>query len=89
MVEVDDIVCMCVCSCVKISFGLSPAVSCLHYLMGSILSSFSSSNPIDMSGPVATFVRESIAKDLVVIFSKSYCPYCTMAKKVETQGVSK
>lgn len=83
---VDDIVCMCVVDgCVKICFGgLSPVVSCLHYiyLMGSILSSSSSSNPIDMSGPVATFVRESIAKDLVVIFSKSYCPYCTMAKKV-------
>lgn len=36
----------------------------------------------DMSGPAAQFVRETIAKNKVVIFSKSYCPYCTMAKEV-------
>jgi glutaredoxin 3 len=28
------------------------------------------------------FVKDSIAKQRVVIFSKSYCPYCTMAKEV-------
>lgn len=49
--------------------------------MGALFSS-AASTPPDMSGPVATFVREAIAKDAVVIFSKSYCPYCTMAKKV-------
>lgn len=49
--------------------------------MGSLFSS-SNSQPADMSGSVANFVREAIAKDAVVIFSKSYCPYCTMAKKV-------
>lgn len=27
-------------------------------------------------------VNEFIASDDVVIFSKSYCPYCTMAKEV-------
>ncbi|XP_029176252.1 glutaredoxin-C4-like isoform X3 [Nylanderia fulva] len=27
-------------------------------------------------------VQELIAKDSVVIFSKSYCPYCKMAKEV-------
>ncbi|XP_071553371.1 uncharacterized protein [Temnothorax nylanderi] len=27
-------------------------------------------------------VNELIAKDSIVIFSKTYCPYCTMAKKV-------
>lgn len=47
--------------------------------MGALLST--GANSVDMSGPVANFVRESIAKDTVVIFSKSYCPYCTMAKK--------
>lgn len=36
----------------------------------------------DMSGPAATFVKEAIAANKVVIFSKSYCPYCTMAKEV-------
>lgn len=28
------------------------------------------------------FVQETIEKNPVVIFSKSYCPYCTMAKEV-------
>lgn len=28
------------------------------------------------------FVKAAIAKDKVVIFSKSYCPFCTMAKEV-------
>lgn len=27
------------------------------------------------------FVKAAIANDKVVIFSKSYCPYCTMAKE--------
>ncbi|XP_031637774.1 glutaredoxin-C4 isoform X2 [Contarinia nasturtii] len=27
------------------------------------------------------FVSETIASNKVVIFSKSYCPYCTMAKE--------
>lgn len=45
---------------------------------------FSSSVKIvaDMSGPKAQFVKQAISKDKVVIFSKSYCPYCTMAKEV-------
>lgn len=45
---------------------------------------FSSSVKIvaDMSGPKAEFVKQAILKDKVVIFSKSYCPYCTMAKEV-------
>ncbi|XP_055706626.1 uncharacterized protein LOC129803838 [Phlebotomus papatasi] len=42
---------------------------------------FSSKEPVDMSGPVAQFVRETIASDKVVIFSKTYCPYCSMAKE--------
>ena len=28
------------------------------------------------------FVKQLIAADKVVIFSKTYCPYCTMAKEV-------
>lgn len=43
---------------------------------------FSKPEPVDMSGPVATLVKELIASDVVVIFSKTYCPYCTMAKEV-------
>uniref|UniRef100_A0A0K8TNB9 Glutaredoxin-2, mitochondrial n=1 Tax=Tabanus bromius TaxID=304241 RepID=A0A0K8TNB9_TABBR len=37
--------------------------------------------PVDMSGPKAEFVKETISRDKVVIFSKSYCPYCVMAKE--------
>uniref|UniRef100_A0A1B0DQH4 Glutaredoxin domain-containing protein n=1 Tax=Phlebotomus papatasi TaxID=29031 RepID=A0A1B0DQH4_PHLPP len=48
---------------------------------------FSSKEPVDMSGPVAQFVRETIASDKVVIFSKTYCPYCSMAKEVSVFGV--
>lgn len=33
-----------------------------------------------------TFVNEAIASDKVVIFSKSYCPYCTMAKEVRASN---
>jgi glutaredoxin 3 len=45
--------------------------------MGSIISK----TPVNMSSPAAMFVKEAIAKDKIVIFSKSYCPYCTMAKE--------
>ncbi|XP_077564564.1 uncharacterized protein LOC144180031 [Haemaphysalis longicornis] len=30
----------------------------------------------------AAFVEETISKNMVTIFSKSYCPFCTKAKKV-------
>ncbi|XP_014241594.1 glutaredoxin-C4-like isoform X2 [Cimex lectularius] len=43
---------------------------------------FGRSQPADMSGPVAQFVKDAILQDTIVIFSKSYCPYCTMAKEV-------
>ncbi|XP_049288960.1 uncharacterized protein LOC125766903 [Anopheles funestus] len=46
--------------------------------MGSLVSR---NVPANMSGPVAEFVKSAIAKDKVVIFSKTYCPYCTMAKE--------
>lgn len=36
-----------------------------------------------MAGPAAVFVKEAIANNKVVIFSKSYCPYCDMAKEVK------
>lgn len=29
----------------------------------------------------AKFVNETIAKEKVVVFSKSHCPFCTMAKQ--------
>lgn len=30
---------------------------------------------------VGSFVKEKVAGSPVVVFSKSYCPYCTKAKK--------
>ncbi|RZC34104.1 glutaredoxin-C4-like [Asbolus verrucosus] len=43
---------------------------------------FSSKLPIDMSSPKAQLVKDLIDSDTVVIFSKSYCPYCKLAKQV-------
>ncbi|XP_068244062.1 glutaredoxin-2, mitochondrial-like [Palaemon carinicauda] len=37
---------------------------------------------VDMKGPVAQNVRNKIKENCVMIFSKTYCPYCKMAKKV-------
>lgn len=33
-------------------------------------------------GSASTFVQDLISKDDIVIFSKTYCPYCKMAKEV-------
>lgn len=46
------------------------------------MGSGSSSTAVDMSGPVAEFVKKTIASDKIVIFSKSHCPYCKTAKEV-------
>ncbi|KAK7869645.1 hypothetical protein R5R35_010013 [Gryllus longicercus] len=40
------------------------------------------SRAVNMSGTQAQLVKELISGDNVVIFSKTYCPYCTMAKEV-------
>lgn len=48
--------------------------------MGNILN-FARSNPESIA-MASKFVTEAIAKDKVVIFSKTHCPYCTMAKEV-------
>lgn len=53
--------------------------------MGNILN-FARSNPENIA-MAAKFVSEAIAKDKVVIFSKTYCPYCTMAKEVRIQSL--
>lgn len=36
---------------------------------------------VDMKGPVADLVRQKIKENCVMIFSKTYCPYCKIAKK--------
>ncbi|XP_063915895.1 uncharacterized protein LOC135131952 isoform X2 [Zophobas morio] len=35
-----------------------------------------------MTAPKAQLVKDLIKSDTVVIFSKSYCPYCRLAKEV-------
>lgn len=40
----------------------------------------SSTKPLNLE--VEKFVKESITQQQVVIFSKTFCPYCTMAKQV-------
>nr|XP_014096381.2 glutaredoxin [Bactrocera oleae] len=51
--------------------------------MGSIISALPRKSPINvnMTSPQADMVRDIIGSNKVVIFSKSYCPYCTMAKE--------
>lgn len=58
-------------------------------VMGGYISSFScpvksivKSSVVDMA--VSKDVLDMIKSDKVVIFSKSYCPYCKMAKDVST-----
>lgn len=40
------------------------------------------SRPVDMSSESATFVKQVIAANPLVVFSKTRCPYCTLAKEV-------
>ncbi|XP_030373437.1 glutaredoxin-C4 [Scaptodrosophila lebanonensis] len=50
--------------------------------MGSVVSSLQKAPlVVNMDSAQAQFVRETIANHKVVIFSKSYCPYCSMAKE--------
>jgi thioredoxin-related protein len=46
------------------------------------LGSSSAENMVDSCPSVKQLVKELIASDDVVIFSKSTCPYCKAAKKV-------
>ncbi|CAF4879371.1 unnamed protein product [Pieris macdunnoughi] len=39
------------------------------------------SNPV-MAAEIQQFIKSAVAQDKVVVFSKSYCPYCTLAKNV-------
>lgn len=51
-------------------------------LLSKVMGVFSSKLPIDMSSPKVDLVKDLIKSDTVVIFSKSYCPYCKLAKEV-------
>ncbi|KAH8394921.1 hypothetical protein KR222_010586 [Zaprionus bogoriensis] len=50
--------------------------------MGTVVSSMQKpAIYVNMDSQYAQFVRETISNNKVVIFSKSYCPYCSMAKE--------
>ncbi|CAH2229701.1 jg19244 [Pararge aegeria aegeria] len=34
------------------------------------------------SAEIQQFIKDAISQEKVVVFSKSYCPYCTLAKEV-------
>ncbi|XP_075163498.1 uncharacterized protein LOC142236126 [Haematobia irritans] len=48
--------------------------------MGSVVSQLPKASIVDMSSPQAVFVQNTLKQHKVVIFSKSSCPYCSMAK---------
>lgn len=51
--------------------------------MGSVVSQLpKQAVAINMSSPQAQLVQNVLKEHKVVIFSKTYCPYCTMAKDV-------
>jgi glutaredoxin 3 len=50
--------------------------------MGNLLGASRSASSSAINPMAQQFIRDTIAKQKVVIFSKSYCPYCTMAKEV-------
>lgn len=54
-------------------------------VMGFFISKFSffRSKPVADMSAKASEVKELIASDKVVIFSKTYCPYCKLAKEVK------
>ncbi|CAH1978293.1 unnamed protein product [Acanthoscelides obtectus] len=54
----------------------------LSFLLNNIRGVFSANMAVDMSSPKAKEVQELIKSDKVVIFSKTYCPYCKLAKEV-------
>lgn len=55
----------------------------LYRVMGALLGKLTIANtPVVVSTAARSFVKDSIYQQKVVIFSKSTCPYCTMAKEV-------
>ncbi|KAJ8715087.1 hypothetical protein PYW08_005068 [Mythimna loreyi] len=50
--------------------------------MGSQSTKIVSASKMASSQDVQQFIKQAISQDKVVVFSKSYCPYCDMAKEV-------
>ncbi|XP_060086315.1 glutaredoxin-2, mitochondrial-like [Ylistrum balloti] len=41
-----------------------------------------STGPVDMESAEAKYIQQTVDNNCVVIFSKSYCPYCDEADKI-------
>ncbi|XP_049871963.1 uncharacterized protein LOC126373599 [Pectinophora gossypiella] len=53
--------------------------------MGLFGSKISSAAKMAGSTEVKQFIKDAVSKEKVVVFSKSYCPYCKLAKDVFTK----
>uniref|UniRef100_A0A5B7AFU1 Putative Glutaredoxin C4 n=1 Tax=Davidia involucrata TaxID=16924 RepID=A0A5B7AFU1_DAVIN len=60
--------------------GMTLTSSSIVVLM--IITAFISSTSSSSSSDSAAFVKKTISSHSIVIFSKSYCPYCRKAKSV-------
>lgn len=54
--------------------------------MGSFFSS--GTREIQMDPATVTLVEDAIKSDFVVIFSKTYCPFCKLAKEVSKTKIT-
>uniref|UniRef100_A0A2A4JX73 Glutaredoxin-2, mitochondrial n=1 Tax=Heliothis virescens TaxID=7102 RepID=A0A2A4JX73_HELVI len=50
--------------------------------MGSQSTKIVRTSKMASSADVQLFIKKAVTDNKVVVFSKSYCPYCTMAKEV-------
>ncbi|XP_045774361.1 glutaredoxin-C4-like [Maniola jurtina] len=50
--------------------------------MGLLGSKISRSSKMANSAEIQQFIKDAISQEKVVVFSKSYCPYCKLAKDV-------
>lgn len=54
--------------------------------MGTFASKIFRSSAMASSPEVQQLIKEAISQEKVVIFSKTYCPYCKLAKDVSTES---
>lgn len=52
--------------------------------MGSQSTKVSCATKMASAADIQQFIKDAIAKDKVVIFSKTYCPHCKIAKEVSS-----
>lgn len=50
--------------------------------MGSFTSRLVRTSKMASSTEIQQFIKDAVSQEKVVVFSKSYCPYCKLAKEV-------